>query len=81
MHILQDGFDLVTGAWVPRKSPSASLFLIADSRPLITRSVSIYVQCFAYSGANSAVDACCCVVLPVYDLCWLDSAEDVWCVS
>lgn len=37
--LLQDGFDLVTGAWIPRKSPSASLFLIADARPLITRSV------------------------------------------
>ncbi|KAF9481724.1 inositol/phosphatidylinositol phosphatase [Pholiota conissans] len=35
----QDGFDLVTGAWVPRKNPSASLFLIADARPLITRSM------------------------------------------
>ncbi|KJA26115.1 hypothetical protein HYPSUDRAFT_36978 [Hypholoma sublateritium FD-334 SS-4] len=35
----QDGFDLVTGAWIPRKSPSASLFLVADARPLITRSM------------------------------------------
>ncbi|KAF8807270.1 inositol/phosphatidylinositol phosphatase [Phlegmacium glaucopus] len=35
----QDGFDLVTGAWVPRRNPSASLFLITDARPLITRSM------------------------------------------
>ncbi|KAF8905440.1 inositol/phosphatidylinositol phosphatase [Gymnopilus junonius] len=35
----QDGFDLVTGSWVPRKNPSASLFLISDPRPLITRSM------------------------------------------
>ncbi|KAF8168250.1 inositol/phosphatidylinositol phosphatase [Crassisporium funariophilum] len=35
----QDGFDLVTGTWVPRKNPSASLFLITDARPLITRSM------------------------------------------
>jgi len=35
----QDGFDLVTGAWVPRKNPSFSLFLINDPRPLITRSM------------------------------------------
>ncbi|KAJ3499855.1 hypothetical protein NLJ89_g10049 [Agrocybe chaxingu] len=35
----QDGFDLVTGNWVPRKNPSAALFLISDPRPLITRSM------------------------------------------
>jgi len=35
----QDGFDLVTGVWIPRKSPSSSLFLISDTRPLITRSM------------------------------------------
>lgn len=40
--ITQDGFDLVTGTWVPRKNPSASAFLIADPRPLIIRSVSKY---------------------------------------
>ncbi|KDR84844.1 hypothetical protein GALMADRAFT_107223 [Galerina marginata CBS 339.88] len=35
----QDGFDLVTGTWIPRKNPSAALFLISDPRPLITRSM------------------------------------------
>ncbi|KAK0245926.1 SacI homology domain-containing protein [Armillaria nabsnona] len=35
----QDAFDLVTGTWVPRKNPSSSLFLVTDSRPLITRSM------------------------------------------
>ncbi|PPQ66105.1 hypothetical protein CVT26_010906 [Gymnopilus dilepis] len=35
----QDGFDLVTGSWIPRKNPSASLFLVSDPRPLITRSM------------------------------------------
>ncbi|EAU93141.1 inositol/phosphatidylinositol phosphatase [Coprinopsis cinerea okayama7 len=35
----QDAFDLVTGTWVPGKSPSASLFLVADRRPLIIRSM------------------------------------------
>ncbi|KAF8971430.1 SacI homology domain-containing protein [Flammula alnicola] len=35
----QDGFDLVTGTWIPRNHPSASLYLIADARPLITRSM------------------------------------------
>ena len=35
--VCPDGFDLVTGNWVPRKNPS-SLFLISDT--LITRSVS-----------------------------------------
>ncbi|KXN83618.1 hypothetical protein AN958_01183 [Leucoagaricus sp. SymC.cos] len=37
----QDGFDLVTGAWVARRTPSASLFLINDARPLITRSMPL----------------------------------------
>lgn len=35
----KDAYDLMTGAWVPRKGPSSSLFLIADTRPLILRAV------------------------------------------
>ncbi|KAF9568524.1 inositol/phosphatidylinositol phosphatase [Agrocybe pediades] len=35
----QDGFDLVTGSWIPRKNPSSSLFLVTDPRPLVTRSM------------------------------------------
>ncbi|KAH9487075.1 hypothetical protein JR316_0001141 [Psilocybe cubensis] len=35
----QDGFDLVTGTWIPRKNPSSALFLITDPRPLIIRSM------------------------------------------
>ncbi|KAK7064539.1 SAC domain-containing protein [Favolaschia claudopus] len=37
----QDGFDLVAGNWVPRKTPSSSMFLITDPRPLITRSMPV----------------------------------------
>lgn len=37
----QDGFDLVTGAWSPRKNPITAASLLADSRPLIVRSVGI----------------------------------------
>lgn len=37
----QDGFDLVTGQWVARRTPSASLFLITDARPLIIRSMPL----------------------------------------
>ncbi|TFK41302.1 inositol/phosphatidylinositol phosphatase [Crucibulum laeve] len=37
----QDGFDLMTGTWRPRKSPSSALFLITDGRPLITRSMPV----------------------------------------
>jgi len=37
----QDGFDLVTGAWMARRTPSTSLFLITDARPLITRSMPL----------------------------------------
>ena len=36
----QDGFDLVTGAWTPRKNPITSISLLADTRPLTIRSVS-----------------------------------------
>ncbi|KAJ7655198.1 SacI homology domain-containing protein [Mycena polygramma] len=37
----QDGFDLVTGNWAPRKTPSSSMFLVTDPRPLITRSMPV----------------------------------------
>ncbi|KAF9023437.1 hypothetical protein BDZ89DRAFT_1069917 [Hymenopellis radicata] len=37
----QDGFDLVTGTWVPRKGPTSSLFLVTDGRPLVTRSMPL----------------------------------------
>ncbi|KAJ6627294.1 SacI homology domain-containing protein [Mycena sp. CBHHK59/15] len=37
----QDGFDLVVGNWVPRKTPSSSMFLVTDPRPLITRSMPV----------------------------------------
>ncbi|KAJ3555857.1 hypothetical protein NP233_g12105 [Leucocoprinus birnbaumii] len=37
----QDGFDLVTGQWVARRTPSASLFLITDARPVIIRSMPL----------------------------------------
>ncbi|ESK98224.1 phosphoinositide phosphatase [Moniliophthora roreri MCA 2997] len=35
----QDAFDLVTGAWLPRKTPSSALFLITDTRSLVVRSM------------------------------------------
>ncbi|KAF8213463.1 SacI homology domain-containing protein, partial [Mycena galopus ATCC 62051] len=37
----QDGFDLMAGNWVPRKTPSSSMFLITDPRPLVTRSMPV----------------------------------------
>lgn len=37
----QDAFDLVTGAWTPRKNPITAASLLADSRTLIIRSVRI----------------------------------------
>ncbi|KAL4068253.1 SacI homology domain-containing protein [Scleroderma yunnanense] len=42
----QDGFDLVTGAWTPRKNPITAASLLADSRPLIIRSVP-YIASFS----------------------------------
>ncbi|KAJ7356993.1 SacI homology domain-containing protein [Mycena albidolilacea] len=37
----QDGFDLIAGNWVPRKTPSSSMFLVTDPRPLVTRSMPV----------------------------------------
>ncbi|KAH7883796.1 SacI homology domain-containing protein [Phlebopus sp. FC_14] len=42
----QDGFDLVTGAWTPRENPITATSLLADSRPLIVRSVP-YILSFS----------------------------------
>jgi len=42
----QDAYDLMTGAWVPRKGPSSAVFLITDTRPLILRAVP-YVLSFS----------------------------------
>jgi len=35
----QDAYDLMTGAWIPRRGPSSALFLITDTRPLVLRAV------------------------------------------
>ncbi|KAF9015025.1 inositol/phosphatidylinositol phosphatase [Cyathus striatus] len=40
----QDGFDLVTGNWVPRKNPSTSLSLVVDTRPLLTRAMPVVIS-------------------------------------
>ncbi|KAG8934499.1 hypothetical protein FRC03_011044 [Tulasnella sp. 419] len=45
--IKQDGFDLVTGAWVPRGGPAQTWALIRDKRPLMMRSMS-YVWLFGF---------------------------------
>ncbi|KAI9572765.1 SacI homology domain-containing protein [Boletus coccyginus] len=42
----QDGFDLVTGSWTPRKSPITAISLLADTRPLVIRSIP-YIMCFS----------------------------------
>ncbi|KAI0308011.1 SacI homology domain-containing protein [Multifurca ochricompacta] len=42
----QDAYDLMTGAWIPRKGPSSALFLIAETRPLILRAVP-YILSFS----------------------------------
>jgi hypothetical protein len=42
----QDGFDLVTGAWTPRKNPITTVSLLADTRPLIIRSLP-YIMSFS----------------------------------
>lgn len=64
----QDGFDLVTGTWIPRKGPASSLFLVTDARPLVTRAVSAplaaTVSCLKFSGSRR------CLLLFVHDLRW-----------
>ncbi|KAF8641228.1 hypothetical protein AX17_000862 [Amanita inopinata Kibby_2008] len=35
----QDAFDLVTGSYIPRKNSMTPLYLVTDTRPLITRSM------------------------------------------
>ncbi|KAF8446152.1 SacI homology domain-containing protein [Boletus edulis BED1] len=42
----QDGFDLVTGAWTPRNNPITAISLLADTRPLVVRSVP-YILSFS----------------------------------
>jgi len=37
----QDAYDLVSGNWVPKKNPAASMFLVSDARPIITRAVPV----------------------------------------
>ncbi|PFH46638.1 hypothetical protein AMATHDRAFT_69424 [Amanita thiersii Skay4041] len=37
----QDAFDLVTGSYIPRKNLVSALYLVADTRPLITRSMPL----------------------------------------
>ena len=37
----QDGFDLMTGVWTPRRGTSSAMALIVDRRPLFVRSVSL----------------------------------------
>jgi phosphatidylinositol 4-phosphatase len=39
----QDGFDLFTGSWKPRKKSASSAFLITDARPLLIRSMPMAV--------------------------------------
>jgi phosphatidylinositol 4-phosphatase len=37
--IRQDGFDLMTGNFIPRRGPNALRALIVDNRPLLIRAV------------------------------------------
>ena len=54
-YFQQDAFDLITGTWVPRKGPSSALFLITDNRPLIIRSVRLFLLQLSSSLANGHV--------------------------
>ncbi|TDL28775.1 hypothetical protein BD410DRAFT_738463 [Rickenella mellea] len=42
----QDAFDLVTGAWIPRRGPASAISLLVDNRPLLTRTMP-YVASFS----------------------------------
>lgn len=65
----QDGFDLVTGAWTPRKNPITTISLLADTRPLVIRSVSCL--CLGkYPSAHQHQGSIHYVFFTVHDLRW-----------
>lgn len=65
----QDGFDLVTGAWTPRGNPISTVSLLADTRPLVTRSVS-RLHLGKYTFAHQHQDSLYHVFFTVHDLRW-----------
>jgi len=78
----KDAYDLMTGAWVPRKGPSSALFLIADTRPLILRAVGSRSNYFRYGS-----DYYCVISGPlhlelfvVHDPRRSHIASYIWCV-
>ena len=73
---IQDAFDLMTGTWIPRKSPSTAMFLVSDSRPLLIRSVRCRPLSFGLVLANwMPLDAICNFGFFVHDLCWSHSTS------
>ncbi|KAF8649823.1 hypothetical protein AX16_005588 [Volvariella volvacea WC 439] len=56
----QDAFDLMTGSYVPRKNPASAMFLVADTRPLLIRSMplvawfSLFMICAGLTLPRSA---------------------------
>lgn len=71
----------MTGTWIPKKHPSSALFLVADGRPLITRSVCqirLREKRGDLTDISIVVDACHCVILDVHDLCRFNFTSDVW---
>ena len=61
--MIQDAFDLFTGSWIPRRGPAASLGLVTDSRPLVTRSVRSFPRCGAAWLLTLLLDGYRCHIL------------------
>ncbi|KAG6883357.1 hypothetical protein C0992_008940, partial [Termitomyces sp. T32_za158] len=65
-----DAFDLMTGTWIPRKNPQSAMFLVTDTRPLITRSVpaiasfSVFMICAGLTLPRTSGS-----FLPVFNVC------------
>lgn len=67
----------MTGSYIPRKNPSSALYLVTDTRPLITRSVRIAVR-LMHRICRHCLDAFGGLFLALYDLCWTDTASIFW---
>lgn len=67
----------MTGSYIPRKNPLSALYLVTDTRPLITRSVRIAVR-LMYCINRQCLDAFGGMFLALYDLCWTHIATILW---
>lgn len=70
----------MTGSYIPRKKPSSALYLVTDTRPLITRSVRMTVRLMDRIG-QQCLDAFSGLFLALYDLCRTHTPSIFWCAT